>query len=127
MQQLKKQQLYIVLQYFLPVDGDVFVETPAGRAILLGGFSPLTLPGVLMSPCLSMFKGERVCGGLGPPHNPTLSQYDGWQLGNQEHVHSVQLFVSELNTELERKLHKQHTDVEDEYKLGWPSGITTHI
>lgn len=38
------------LNNFLPEDGDVFDGTPDGRAILLGGLSPLTLPGVLMAP-----------------------------------------------------------------------------
>lgn len=38
------------LNNFLPEDGDVFDGTPDGRAILLGGLSPLTLPDVLMAP-----------------------------------------------------------------------------
>ena len=49
--------------WFLPEDGDVLVGTPDGRTILLGGLSPLTLPGVVMAPCLSMAWDRRRCVG----------------------------------------------------------------
>ena len=42
----------------LPEDGDVFPGTPDGRAILLGGLSPLALLDVLMAPRLSLGRGE---------------------------------------------------------------------
>lgn len=67
-------------KHFLPEDGDVFDGTPDGRPILLGGLSPLTLPGVLMAPCLSMVSGDLwgvwpdQGGGLGLPHHPIKSQ-----------------------------------------------------
>lgn len=38
----------------LPEDGDVFDGGPDGRAILLGGLSPLAFPGPLVAPCFSM-------------------------------------------------------------------------
>lgn len=50
--------MYYLVNYFSPEDGDVFDGTPDGRTILLGGLSPLILPGVLMAPCLSMGKGD---------------------------------------------------------------------
>lgn len=71
---------------FLPEDGDVLDGTPEGRTILLGGLSPLTLPGVLMAPCLSMGRwgpGQIKVGGLGLPHCPRKCHCGGRELENR--------------------------------------------
>lgn len=70
---------------FLPDDGDVRDGTPEGRTILLGGFSPLALPDVLMAPCLSMAGGGPIEDeGLGLPHHLTRSQYDKQELAKRK-------------------------------------------
>lgn len=61
----------------LPEDGDVLDGAADGRAILLGGLSPLAFPGGLGTPCLSMIQGgDRPDGSQGTrpsplPHNST--------------------------------------------------------
>lgn len=47
----------------LPEDGDVLAGAPDGRAILLGGLSPLAFPGTLGAPCFSMIQGGGGPGG----------------------------------------------------------------
>lgn len=47
----------LVLDESLPEDGDVLDGAPAGRAILLGGLSPLAFPGAPGDPCFSMIQG----------------------------------------------------------------------
>lgn len=44
------QIFYFILHNSLPEGGDILDGTPDGRAILLGGLSPLALPGVLTAP-----------------------------------------------------------------------------
>lgn len=84
--------IYYIVNYFsdfLPEDGDIFDGTPDGRPILVGGLSPLTLPGVLIAPCLSMISGDLwgvwpdQGGGLGLPHHPIKSQCVGRELENK--------------------------------------------
>lgn len=95
------QIFYFTLHNSLPQGGDVLDGTPDGRAILLGGLSPLALPGVLMAPWLSMSRmgGVRpVCGrGTRPsPVNPTVplwgkeaeepKRMSGWQNVMLDHL-----------------------------------------
>ncbi len=73
--------LNYVANNFLPEDGDVFVGTPAGRAILLGGLSPLTLPGVLKAPCLSMVERDPAWSRWGTRPSPPTHKVPMWWKG----------------------------------------------
>lgn len=61
----------LFLDKSLPEDGDVLDGAPDGRAILLGGLSPLAFPGALGAPCFSMIQGGgRPDGGKGTRPSP---------------------------------------------------------